>query len=241
MVDLLPAAVWLHHINGERANRCVEAVLTLVATYTQLGIPARPHTVELTVSGPTSDRRVVYGEREPYWDNGGFHGHAVIWLPRSRRFIDPTVEQYPEVRDLRLGPISGRATMDEAAPPGNVAAEEDLPAGSRLGVHRGPLTLIYTVVGSQGAALGDAPAAVEDQDRYRRAGQSLACDVLQLLRAPEIIDRVPATRYPHLARILRLVAGAELVHAAGETVFEIADPAGRRRLSMPDLSGQPSE
>ena len=45
------------------------------------------------------------GQPNPYWSEAMFNGHCVLWLPGSGRFIDPTVEQYPDVRDYGLGPI----------------------------------------------------------------------------------------------------------------------------------------
>jgi hypothetical protein len=89
---------------GEPANHCLDAVLTLQAAYRTFGIEAVPAPAELFVDdgrgGPTG-----YGDPHPRFEDGYLVGHAGLWLPESRRFIDPTVQQFPEIRGTNPIPV----------------------------------------------------------------------------------------------------------------------------------------
>lgn len=226
MVEVLPAAVWLHHMQGRPANVCVEATLTLRFAYEQLGIEARVLPVQLRIEDPVTGWQTDYGRSDPFWDERVFHGHCVLWLPGSHRFIDATVEQYPPVRHYRLGPIVGRATTGGAvARPGAA----DPPAGWRLAVRRKDLLLTYTTITGPEVVV-DSDWVRGHRDRYRRAGINLASEVLVLLRGPEVIERVPVSDYPRLGALLTAVGGAELSEdESGDRVFARPGADGRCR------------
>ncbi len=116
MVELLPPMLWLEHAVGHPRNLCVSSCITLHFAYAALGITAHPRAVDLVVSNQRTDQRTMYGRPNPSWSGDTFKGHCVLWLPGSGRFIDPTVEQYPEIRRYRLGPICGRIARSMATP-----------------------------------------------------------------------------------------------------------------------------
>jgi hypothetical protein len=225
MVEVLPAAVWLHHMQGRPANACVEAGLTLRFAYEQLGIEARVLPVKLRIEDPLTGWQTDYGRADPFWDERVFHGHCVLWLPSSHRFIDATVEQYPPVRRYRLGPIVGRATTATVSTPALV----EPPAGSGLAVRRKDLLLTYTTIGDQ-RVVADSDWVRGHLDRYRRAGINLASEVLVLLRNTDVVERIPVVDYPRLGALLAVVGGAELREdESGDRVFALPGADGQRR------------
>jgi hypothetical protein len=150
MVELLPPMLWLEHAVGHPRNMCVSSCVSLHYAYTALGIEAHPRAVDLVVTNRRTDTRTLYGRPDPYWSEATFHGHCVLWLPGSGRFIDPTVEQYPDVRDYELGPICGRLAASLATPEqqARIARGELIP-GTHVGVEREDLLLLYTTVGHE--------------------------------------------------------------------------------------------
>lgn len=243
MVELLPALLWLSHADGLPGNICVNGVMTLHHAYDQLGIVAQPRAVDLVVSNGRTGQRTFYGRPDPHWEGNVFHGHAILWLPRTHRFIDPTVEQYPEVRRYRLGPICGRSTGASTDSPEQRAALErgELPPGSHVGVQRKDLTLLYTAVAEQyTTAVSDAALVNDTADDYRRTGVNLASQALTLFRLPEIVDRIRQAPYPRLHALLDALGTAEPVvdQETGDFRFVLADPDSR---SSADGDARPGE
>jgi hypothetical protein len=212
VVELLPAMLWLENATGRQRNMCVSSCVTLHFTYAALGITAHPRAVDLVVVNQKTDKRTMYGRPDPYWSNTTFHGHCVLWLPGSRRFIDPTVEQYPEVRRYRLGPICGRLAAS-MVPPGQqhrVAAGELIP-GSHIGVPREDLLLLYTAVEHEfDDVVMTGPTLTNHLTEVQRAGRNLAMQALALLIQPEVITRARQTPHPRVRALLDLLAGAQL-------------------------------
>ncbi|MEU4518870.1 hypothetical protein AB0F52_09140 [Amycolatopsis sp. NPDC024027] len=156
----------------------------------QLDIPAHVRTADLVVSNRYTGKRTLYGRPDPDWDGDVFKGHCLVWLPTSGRIVDATVEQYPEVRRYRLGPIIGRAV---AAAGGTAedhvaAASGELVPGTSINVQREELMLLYTVTGH----------AAEVQ----RTEVNLAAHALTLLRLPEVSVRARAGGYLRLTALL---------------------------------------
>jgi hypothetical protein len=149
MVELLPPMLWLEDAVGHPRNMCVSSCVTLHYAYTALGIEAHPRAVDLVVTNQRTDTRTLYGRPDPYWSEATFHGHCVLWLPGSGRFIDPTVEQYPDVRDYGLGPICGRLAASLATPEQQARiAHGELIPGTHVGVEREDL-LLYPTIGHE--------------------------------------------------------------------------------------------
>lgn len=244
LVELLPPLLWLYHVAGMPANQCVNGCMVLKHAYTTFGIRAEPTAVDLTITDRSTDAApVFYGRADPYWDweSSTFHGHCALWLPRSGRLLDATVEQYPEVRRYQLGPVLGRiaatsATREDA----EAIASGVLPAGTHIGVERGDLLLLYTTAGEQyrGVVDGELPAGLDEQ--ARRAGRNLASHALTMLRIPEVAQRVRRGPYPRLHAMLDAVGTCEFsTDFRGDYWFHTE--TGQVRIEDLDVPQTPAE
>jgi hypothetical protein len=183
---------------GIPPNVCVEACRWLHYAYAQLGIRSVLSAAGLVVSGPTG-KAILKAPVSPSWTGAVLDGHTILCLPEVRRFVDATVEQYPEVARYRIGPVSGLALGQLG---GAVRSAPFVP-GDQLIVQRKDLTLVYT--------LGD-PAATREimghravQDRtevHRRAGINLATLALDFVR------RQPDLRQAEIPRLQALLTAA---------------------------------
>lgn len=208
-IELLPAALWIHYLDGRPANACVDAALTLRHCYEQLGIESQILPVDLVVSNQQSGQRNLYGAATPSWDGKVFHGHCVVYLPGSRRFVDATVEQYPEVRGLRLGPICGRMAAVSASDQDMDAFQRgELPAGAHLGVQREHLLLLYTTLHGRYADVVDQGPSADDHAKAKRSGINLAALTLNLLRHPDAIGKARRAPHPRVQQLLDQLDGA---------------------------------
>jgi hypothetical protein len=204
MVELLPPMLWLEHAVGHPRNMCVSSCVTLHYAYTALGIEAHPRAVDLVVTNQRTDTRTLYGRPDPYWSEATFHGHCVLWLPGSGRFIDPTVEQYPDVRDYGLGPICGRLAASLATPEQQARiAHGELIPGTHVGVEREDL-LLYPTIGHEfdDVVMSGAPV-IENLAEAQRSGRNLAEQCIAMRCQPQVIDRARQTPHPLVRRVIR--------------------------------------
>lgn len=230
--------LWLEHAVGHPTNLCVSSCVTLHHAYAALGIEAHPRAVDLVVDNQRTERQTMYGRTDPYWTGPTFHGHCVLWLPGSKRFIDPTVEQYPEVRRYRLGPICGRLAASLATPEQQQRiAHGELVPGTHVGVQRGELLLLYTAVGHEfdDIVMSGAPV-IENLAEIKRSGRSLASQAINLLRKPEVIERGRQTPHPRVRGLLNLLANADAeINSEGNVYFVLADDPARIPRSLDEL------
>ena len=226
MVELLPALLWLDHAQGRPRNLCVSGCVTLHHTYAALGITALPRAVDLIVSNQHTGARTLYGQPDPYWSGTTFHGHCVLWLPGSLRFVDPTVEQYPEVRRYDLGPICGRMVAAVSTPEQRAAlARGHLPAGTSIAVKREELMLLYTAVDPEfDDVVMSGQVVLDAHDDAERGGRNLASQALLLLSRPEVVDRARRAPRPRVRALLDVLAGVDgFVDDAGDWRFTLHD------------------
>jgi hypothetical protein len=239
LVELLPAMLLLEQGVGHPLNFCVSGCATLHYAYAELGIEAYPRPVDLVVSNQRTGQRTLYGRPDPYWSGSTFHGHCVIWLPASRRFIDPTVEQYPEVRRYRLGPICGRIGASLATAEQQARFERgELTPGTAVGVQRDDLLLLYTTVDHEFTdSVLTGPGIVDNLAEIQAAGATLAAQVIVLLREPEVITRARQASHARVRALLDLLADAEVDLTEDDVRFVLpGDPARLpRRLAEIDL------
>ena len=231
MVELLPALLWLDHAQGHPRNLCVSGCVTLHHAYAALGIQALPRAVDLMVSNERTGARTLYGRPYPYWSGTTFHGHCVLWLPGSLRFIDPTVEQYPEVRRYRLGPICGRMIAAVSTAEQRAAfARGHLAAGTSIGVRREELMLLYTAVDAEfDDVVMSGRVVIDAGEDAERGGRNLASQALLLLSRPEVVDRARQAPHPRVRALLDFLADAEgFVDDAGDWRFTLPDGATPR-------------
>jgi hypothetical protein len=229
MVELLPSVLWVYHMTGQRANMCVSGSMILHYAYAQLGIVAEPRAVDLVVSDERTGKRIMYGRPDPYWDGETFFGHCVLWLPGSRRFVDATVEQYPEIRRYKLGPIVGRTAAVGGGPAAQAAIDRgELPPGTHIGVQRNDMLLLYTAVHEDFRdVVTTAPVVRDNIELARRAGINLASHALALWRLPEVVDRIRQAPCPRLHTLLDAIGNAEAsVDENGDFRFALASADG---------------
>ncbi|TKK84465.1 hypothetical protein FDA94_29435 [Herbidospora galbida] len=231
VVMLLPM-LWLSKAHGHRGNICLDACLTLRHAYRQLGITAELQPVKLTVTDATG-RVTVYGAAQPHWENDNFIGHVVLYLPGAGRLVDATVEQYPQIAKLRVGPVIGRL----AAGSQPIDPQQDrLPARAQLVVPRGDLLLTYTAVADTYVDEIRNADRIEDTERaHYEAGVRFASWALLALREPGVINRVKQAPFPRLQALLDLLANApEIIdESIDEYRFALPSPDGalvERRL-----------
>ncbi len=221
----------------------MSSCVTLHYAYTALGIEAHPRAVDLVVTNRRTDTRTLYGRPDPYWSEATFHGHCVLWLRGSGRFIDPTVEQYPDVRDYGLGPICGRLAASLATPEqqARIARGELIP-GTHIGVEREDLLLLYTTVGHEfdDVVMSGAPV-IENLAEAQRSGRNLAAQCIAILCQPDVIERARQAPHPRVRALLDLLTAAETTYDdAGDLRFILpgdSDRCGRRldELGVPAL------
>ncbi|MFF2148662.1 hypothetical protein [Kitasatospora sp. NPDC058190] len=209
LVELLMPHLLTNISAGQPANRCVDASLTLRYAFGQFAIPSELLAVSLITEEPSGVRR-EHGSSQPTWSPDGktFHGHSVLFLTQSQRFVDATADQFAEVRRHGLGPVIGRTVAGTEA----LAAGQVLPAGSSIVVQRGDLLLRYTTTAAEDTPLlAGHPWVARHADRHRQAGVNLASLTLQALRAPWAIERALQAPYPRLRALLT---------AIGDTPYE---------------------
>jgi hypothetical protein len=130
--------------------------------------------------------------------------HCILTLPGDQRFVDATVGQYPQIAQLRLGPICGRSvTMagGSAAQRAALAQSGRMPHGAHMAVQRQNLTLLYTLASDTATQVILRHPSVQDhRQAHRRAGINLAALALQFLRRPGRYRPRPPGGLPTAAR-----------------------------------------
>lgn len=163
-------------------------------------------------------RRVA--PRLPSWKGNLLDGHCILTLPDEDRHIDATIEQFPGISHLRLGPAVGRSG-GYLTPDGRMVAvgstASQMPPGAQLAIQRGPYMMLYTLADEPANQIITNSEHVRPHaELHRRAGINLASLTLaglrspnlnRLARAPPRRDRAPAR---HAARGTRPVAQAPL-------------------------------
>lgn len=237
LVELLPAMLWLEKATGMPTNLCVSSCITLHFAYAALGITAQPRAVDLVVANQRTGKRTLYGRPDPHWKDSTFHGHCILWLPASRRILDATVEQYPEVRRYQLGPICGRlvAGMTTAEQRSRLTRGE-LPPGTQIGVRREDLLLLYTAVGPEyDDIVMSAPVLHDDLAEVQRSARNLAAWTLDQLRKPYVIDRARRAPYPRVRALLDLLAAAEARYDDDHLRFVLPNDPARTPRRLDEL------
>ncbi|WP_431030896.1 hypothetical protein [Plantibacter sp. RU18] len=113
-------------------NQCVSACYQLQMVLEAVGVESRMVPVSLTVLDKVSQRELaVVGSDTPSWSDGvsRWSGHAVLYLPRQGRVLDPTIGQaFPTATLDERMPLIGRVsavlhgTSEQATQTGTVWA-----------------------------------------------------------------------------------------------------------------------
>ncbi len=195
---------WLVLQHGNPANACLDGALVLRTAYAQFGITAVPKLVELVVDNPDRNNATAYGTRTPHFMHGEdrFVGHMGVWLPQSHRFIDHSIQQFPEVRAQTWLPMTVPLGMN------GVTDWDQVQNG--FAAPRGPLMLTYTPLpeADNTRILTDAYLDRHAQEHHR-VGVNIASNLLQVLRLEDFRERALATRHTRLHALLDIVGDAE--------------------------------
>ncbi|MFF2945517.1 hypothetical protein ACFVSQ_37345 [Streptomyces niveus] len=223
IVELVLPFLWVALSDGRApANICVDACLTLRNAYGQLGVRAELLPVTLAIR-KKNGAGTLYGSLTPSWTGTEWNGHCALVLPDSERFVDPTIEQFDEVRKIGMGPLVGKVAM---------STSEDgslVEPGTQVVLQRGDLALTYTVAGPEAlASIVEHPEAIAHADGHRRTGVNTASLTLAALRAEGVRDRAMQAPHPRLHALLQ---------AVGDAPYE-SDEAQDVRFRLPDQRGQ---
>lgn len=201
-LPILGLPLWyLLAVEGAPANLCLDASLTLQAAFELFGIEAAPAPVELFAPDERGEP-VAYGNDSPRFDNGNFIGHVGLWLPGVRRFIDPTVQQFPGLRSTNPSPVT--------LPTG----DQDWPqlVGGMVGAICAQTRIMYRPLPLE--ALDEPLRQVQElmPGAHHRAGVNLAGNFLELVRADQDLrSKIDNGPYPQMTTLLNLLNGTELV------------------------------
>lgn len=194
---------WLMLQQGNPSNVCLDGALVLTIAYAQFGVTAVPKLVELAVDNPPSDHATGYGTTTPHFAEDKFVGHIGMWLPASRRFVDHSVQQFPEVRAESwlpmTVPLASKGVTDWSQLRGGFAAP------------RGRLVLTYTPLPeSDNIRVLSDPYVATHAAQHHRVGINVASNLLQVLRLEEFRDQAMASPHSRLHALLDTVGDAEV-------------------------------
>ncbi|MFF3505517.1 hypothetical protein [Streptomyces sp. NPDC003247] len=142
----------------------------------------------------------------------------MLVLPDSERFVDATVEQFDEVREVGAGPMIGKVAM---------STNDDSPMvepGGQVMLQRGDLVLTYTIAGPDAvASVVEHPESVAHTDGHHRTGVNVASFTLVVLRGEGVRGRAMQAPHPRLRALLRAVGDAPYeADEAGDVRFRLA-------------------
>jgi GNAT superfamily N-acetyltransferase len=224
-IQLLPL-LWVKMAEGKRANACIDACAQLQHAYQQFGIPAEIVPVGVVIHHPDG-RRTRYATDEPRWhDDTSLVGHTVLLFPEHDKLVDPTIEQVPEIRALRQGPVIGRI------PEQSRHALRD--GETSFAVQRADLLIEYQPVRPEHRErLLSGPLLARNDAQYRRAAINLAALAVQALRGTGAVDRIQhTTDFPRLVALLDVIGDAAIDadESSGDVLIRL--PSGSVRLDQ---------
>ncbi|MEH0930895.1 GNAT family N-acetyltransferase [Micromonospora sp. CPCC 205558] len=202
-IQFLPL-LWIKMAEGQRANACIDACTQLRYAYQQFGIAAQILPVGVVIHDPDGGR-TRYATDEPSWhDDTTLLGHTILLLPEHDRLVDPTIEQVPEVRALRQGPVIGRL------PEPNRQALHD--GKTSFAVQRADLLIEYQPVRPEHRdRLLNGPLLARNDAQYRRGAVNLAAMAVQAFRDAGAADRIrQTTTFPRLTALLDAIGDAPI-------------------------------
>lgn len=224
-IQFLPM-LWIKMAEGQRANACIDACTQLRHAYHQFGIRAEIMPVGVVIHHPDGSR-TQYATNEPRWhDETTMVGHTVLLLPEHDKLVDPTIEQVPEIRALRQGPVIGRLAEQ------NRHALHD--GQTSFAVQRGDLLIEYQPVQPEHRdRLLRGPLLARNDAQYRRAAVNLAAMALRAFRDAGAADRIrQSTAFPRLTALLDAIGDApiDVDEATSDVLIHL--PGGPVRLDQ---------
>jgi len=247
VIPVLTTVLWTGIMQGEPANVCVDGCRTIAYALAQFGIATELRAVDLAIRDQRSGRGLFRTRPQPHWDGATLvGGHCILTLPDHGRYIDPTIEQYPEVATLGLGPIVGRCGAQLDPNTGQVISADGPPgrlaAGTPMAVQREHLLLMYMVSDDDITHLiTDSPWVSHTRDAHFRAGVNLASLVISGLSG-HMRTQAAQAAYPRLHALLDVLDGVPISEPAADrdVWFNLPGPHGNTQpLRLDELTLPP--
>lgn len=237
---LLPSVLELTAAQrGEPFDDCLAACETLRHAYTLVGIAAETRAVDLYVRDRTTGSGVLHGTPDPSWTGPRHDGHCAVWLPGARMFVDPTVERFPEVARLGVGPVFGRSLAVLGEPAALARAEEGALPMRRRAEHgpRAPAAHVQRRRRAGHPGPARPPARREPRRRPAPSGANLAGLSLEALRVLGSWDEArTGTPYPKVRAYLEALDGSPCLTGDPDVRFLVRGLGGiERRLRLDEV------
>ncbi|HXJ82121.1 MAG TPA: hypothetical protein VMS64_25990 [Candidatus Methylomirabilis sp.] len=200
------AAAWLYGLahHGHAAAHCIEGCLTVHHALVEYGIASRVEAVAVKVERAWGEKgpEDFWGLEPRYNVDGTFNGHTVLVVPPAGRFIDPTIQQFPDV------PGSARAAFPLISP---------LPGGDGLGdapfsVYRNAPDhyLTYLALPESHRQAWHSAKIEAMTDDFRAAGADLAANVFAAMQQEPLREKTAASPYPGAASVALWLGGCRV-------------------------------
>ena len=228
---LTPTFAWMDRAAAHKAatTTCVDACLKLQFALQVYGIASYPAAARVGVAPVGQYPARLYGsEHAEITADGKFTGHLVLVVPHPGVFIDPTVQQLPEMRHAALAwmPVFG------PLPPGMQFADQPLAA------RRDDCDILYVPQAEPidvTSLLRHPLGGADGEAMMRGEGEFLASMAFSMMRLPDLRDRIREAPYPRLQRQLRALGDAENVVHRSEVQWNFRDRQTGAEIRLADI------
>jgi hypothetical protein len=228
---LVPTVAWMDRAAAHKLHpaMCVDACLKLQLALQVYGIASYPAATRVGIA-PVGQRpaRMHGPEHAEVTPDGKFNGHMVLVVPHPGVFIDPTVQQFPEMRRTAL------AWMPVSVPLPTGARFEDQAFAAR----RDDCDIIYEPQAEpiEVAAIWRHPlVGGSNEASVRCEGEFLASMAFSVLRDPDLRARIREAPYPRLQRQLDVLGDAEDVIRIAEVQWNFRDRQTGAEIRLADI------
>ena len=237
-ISVLVTNLWVGSQIGDAANHCVDACRTIGFALAQFGIRTELRAAEVVMRDSRTGMLRRVAPRIPSWKGNLLDGHCILTLPDEGRHIDATIEQFPGISHLRLGPAVGRSG-GYLTPDGRMVAvgstTSRIPPGAQLAIQRGPYMMLYTLADEPANQIITSSEHVRPHaELHRRAGINLASLTLAGLRSPNLNRLARQTSYRRLHALLDALGDSPHTSDSGDVRFTFTEDGGGSRALLLD-------
>jgi hypothetical protein len=217
------AGLWLWNMSedGHDAAHCIDGCLILQHALAEYGLESDVQATGVAIIH--GEQRVLY-DHARYHSDGAFDGHTILIVPEAGRFIDPTIQQFPEI------PSSSRNPLPLMA---------QIPDGVRVGtdvfvISRADHTIAYPPVPEEERYAWRDPRVDAHDAEYRKAGAILAARAFDVMRHQALRRGLEQSPYPRLRLLLERLDGTTGVERA-DSVYCFRDEVTGVELLLSDV------
>lgn len=217
------AGLWLWNMSedGHAAAHCIDGCLILHHALAEYGLGSDIQATGVAVM--RGEERVLY-DHACYDRDGFFDGHTILIVPEAGRFIDPTIQQFPEI------PSSPRNSLPLMA---------QIPEGVRVGtdifvIPRNDHMVAYPPVPEAERYAWHHPRVDAHDAAYRKAGSILAARAFDVMRHEALRRGLEQSPYPRLRVLLEALDGTTGVERA-DRMYCFRDQATGVELLLSDV------